>query len=135
MDQRSESAVCDGHVEVIDPAAWDELQQILGSEADSVLRELIDAYLEDTMRLVSAIVIANQCQDTQAMITAAHALRSPSASLGALRLASLSGQVEEGLRSDPPQWPQNMVDQMLIKAGQTREALRGRRPVDSLMVI
>lgn len=118
-----------GQTDPIDAVAWDELRYIIGKETDSVLRELIDAYLADAEPLMLSIVIANHHKDAKAMIKAAHALRSPSASLGALRLASLGGQVEEGLRFDPRQWPQNLVDQMLSEGGRVGKALRDRRPV------
>jgi HPt (histidine-containing phosphotransfer) domain-containing protein len=130
MEQGSDSAVGAGDVESIDPVAWDELQQILGPDADLVLRELIDAYLEDAIRLVSSIELAHQNRDPQAMIMAAHALRSPSASLGGRRLASLGRQVEEGLRLSPEPWPQLLVDQMLIEAAHVCISLRHRRPAD-----
>lgn len=103
---------------------------MLGDEADAMLRELIDLYLDDAMRLVSTVVMAHQYHDSQGMITASHSLRSPSASLGALRLASLCGQVEEALRSDPGQWPQDTVDHLLVEAGRVSQALRHRRPVE-----
>jgi HPt (histidine-containing phosphotransfer) domain-containing protein len=129
MDQGSTTASGSGDVDPIDPMAWNELQLILGADADSVLRELIDAYLEDAMRLVSSIEVAHLNQDPQAMIMAAHALRSPSASLGARRLASLACEIEEGLRCDPQQWPQLFVHQMLIETGRVCMSLKQRRPV------
>jgi signal transduction histidine kinase/CheY-like chemotaxis protein/HPt (histidine-containing phosphotransfer) domain-containing protein len=115
----------------IDAAAWQELHQVLGPDADAMLTELIDLYLQDALRQVSSIVVAHQFRDGAGMIAAAHSLRSPSASLGAQRLASLCSQVEEALRSDPSQWPQGAVDDLLIEAGRVSEALRRRRPQDS----
>ncbi len=112
----------------IDPGAWEELAQSLGDGAEPLLQELIDLFLEDAMRLVSAVVMAHQYHDPPAMIAAAHSLRSPSASLGALGLARLCGQVEESLRSDPEAWPQLRIDQLLVEAGRVTEALRLRRP-------
>ncbi len=112
----------------IDAGAWEELQQSLGDGAEALLQELIDLFLEDAMRLVSAVVMAHQYHDPPAMIAAAHSLRSPSASLGALGLAGLCGAVEEALRSDPEAWPQLRIDQLLVEAGRVIEALRQRRP-------
>jgi CheY-like chemotaxis protein len=115
----------------IDAAAWEELEQAMGDGAAAVFQELIDLYLDDAMRLVSAVVMAHQHQDPAAMISAAHSLRSPSASLGALRLATLCGQVEESLRSDSQAWPQDRIDQLLVEAGRVTEALRRRRPTEA----
>ncbi|MCP9818524.1 response regulator [Synechococcus sp. Cruz-9H2] len=128
--QSSQAIFGDG-ADPIDEAAWQELQQVLGADGDEVLRELIDLYMQDAMRLVSLIVMAHQLQDSQGMITAAHALRSPSASLGAQLLASHCGEVEESLRSDPFHWPQETVDRLLVEAGRVSEALRSRRPLES----
>ncbi len=115
----------------IDAGAWQELEQSLGDGAETLLQELIDLFLEDALRLVSAIVMAHQSHDPPAMIAAAHSLRSPSASLGALGLAGLCGTVEESLRSDPKVWPQLRIDQLLVEAGRVTEALRQRRPTAS----
>lgn len=128
MDQDSDTATVAGSPDPIDSAAWAELQHILGPEADPVLRELIDVYLEDAQRLVSSILTAHQHQDTQAMIMAAHALRSPSASLGARRLAALGGQIEEHLRCEAQAWPQRLIEQMLMEADRVCASLRRRRP-------
>lgn len=124
-------AAAGGGADPIDAAAWEELEQAMGDGAEAVLQELIDLYLEDAMRLVSAVVMAHQYHDPPAMIAAAHSLRSPSASLGALRLATLCGQVEESLRSDSAAWPQVRIDQLLVEAGRVTEALRQRRPMDA----
>lgn len=112
----------------IDAGAWGELELSLGDGAEPLLQELIDLYLEDATSLVSAVVMAHQYHDPPAMIAAAHSLRSPSASLGALGLAGLCGTVEESLRSDPETWPQLRIDQLLVEAGRVTEALRQRRP-------
>jgi signal transduction histidine kinase/DNA-binding response OmpR family regulator len=112
----------------IDPAAWEELEQSLGEGAEALIQELIDLFLEDAMRLVSAVVLAHQYHDPPAMVAAAHSLRSPSASLGALGLAALCREVEDSLRSDPEAWPQIRIDQLLVEAGRVTEALRRRRP-------
>ncbi|MCP9837028.1 response regulator [Cyanobium sp. N.Huapi 1H5] len=117
-----------GGEDPIDAGAWEELEQSLGDGSEAVLQELIDLFLEDAMRLVSAVVMAHQYHDPPAMIAAAHSLRSPSASLGALGLAGLCGAVEESLRSDPESWPQQRIDQLLVEAGRVTEALRQRRP-------
>jgi HPt (histidine-containing phosphotransfer) domain-containing protein len=129
MDPRSQSPAAAEQAELIDTAAWNDLRYLFGSEPDAVLCELIDAYLEEASRLLSSIVMAHQNQATQAMITACHALRSPSASLGALRLASLCGQVEESCRSILRQWPPNLVDQILVEAEWVFDALRNRRSI------
>ncbi|KEF43359.1 MAG: hypothetical protein ER33_01040 [Cyanobium sp. CACIAM 14] len=114
----------------IDPAAWDELRSVLGEEADAGLRELVDLYLEDALRLVSAVVVAQQNGDRAAMIAAVHSLRSPSASLGAKPLSGLCTRIEETLRTPAAPWPQEGIDELLIESGRVSEALRRLRPAD-----
>ncbi|MFQ6537332.1 MULTISPECIES: response regulator [Aphanothece] len=115
----------------IDPDAWEELRSVLGDEADAGLRELIDLFLEDALELVSAVVVSQQNSDATGMIRAAHALRSPSASLGAKELAALCSRVEDGLRAESAPWPQESIDSLLLEAGRVSEALRRLRPAES----
>jgi HPt (histidine-containing phosphotransfer) domain-containing protein len=112
----------------LDSQVWEELQEMLGEEADAGLGDLIDLFLEDALKLVSAIVVAQRNADAEAMIRAVHALRSPSASLGALHLAGLCSRVEESLRTSTAAWPQEAIDALLIESGRVSEALRQRRP-------
>jgi HPt (histidine-containing phosphotransfer) domain-containing protein len=129
LDPRSQTPAAAEQADLIDAAAWNDLRLLFGSEADGVLCDLIDSYLEEALRLLSSIVMAHQSQATQAMITACHAMRSPSASLGALRLASMCGQVEARLRSGLSQWPPNLVDQIQVEAERVFDALRHRRSI------
>jgi signal transduction histidine kinase len=115
----------------IDPATWQELREVLGEDADAALRELVDLFLEDALRLVSAVVVAQQNGDAAAMISAVHSLRSPSASLGAKHLAELCSRIETTLRSSAAAWPQEWVDELLREAGRVSEALRRLRPTVS----
>jgi signal transduction histidine kinase/HPt (histidine-containing phosphotransfer) domain-containing protein len=114
----------------IDPAAWEELREVLGEEAEAGLRELVDLFLEDALRLVSAVVVAQQNADAPAMIAAVHSLRSPSASLGAKRLAELCSTIEDTLRAPPAPWPQASIDALLLESGRVSETLRRLRPAD-----
>jgi len=116
----------------IDAAVWQELVDLVGSEGEAAVAELIDLYLEDAMQRVGAIVTALPSGDAAKIGTAAHALRSPSASLGALRLAALCRDVEDGLRDTAAPWPQESIDRLLQESGRVTEALRHRRPPGGL---
>ena len=115
----------------IDPAVWKELMTLLGEDGDGALVDLIDLFLEDALRQVSALVTAQQQRNSEAMVRTVHALRSPSASLGALDLAALCTRVEDTLRGETDSWPQNSIDALLSEVGRVSEALRQRRPVVS----
>ena len=112
----------------IDDTVWRELTDLLGDAADATLAELIDMYLRDVVDLMARLVTALQLRDAQAMVQAVHGLRSPSASLGALRLAELCRQVEQTLRSPGATWPQQTIDAVMQESGLVTAALRRRRP-------
>lgn len=111
----------------IDATVWAELTELLQGEADDSLVELIDIYLQDVIQLLARIATAQQLGDGEAMAKAVHALRSPSASLGALRLAELCSQVEQTLRSASGPWPQRTIEDLLEETGLVTAALRRRR--------
>lgn len=79
----------------IDPQAWSDLRALGGEDADTMVDELIGMYLEDSTVLLAAIRGAHQSGQPQSLARSAHALRSPSATLGALRLAEHCRHVEE----------------------------------------
>jgi signal transduction histidine kinase/CheY-like chemotaxis protein len=127
-DSTAQSQGAESAPAAIDAKVWAELQEMLGEEADAALCDFIDLFMEDALKLLSAVVVAQRNADAEAMIRAVHALRSPSASLGAVPLATLCSRIEETLRSPPAAWPQDAIDALLIESGRVSEALRQRRP-------
>ncbi len=88
----------------IDPQAWEDLRAMGGEDADSMVSELIALYLEDAAVLVASLESAHRVDDRQRLEQLAHALRSPSGSLGALALAEVCRQLEQQSASaDRPQ--------------------------------
>lgn len=88
----------------IDPQAWDDLRAMGGEDADSMVSELIALYLEDGAVLVASLESAHRLADRQRLEQLAHALRSPSGSLGALALAEACRELEQQAASaDRPQ--------------------------------
>jgi HPt (histidine-containing phosphotransfer) domain-containing protein len=79
---------------VLEPAVLDELRQATGADDDFV-KELISTYLADGSVLLDAIAKAVEAGDGGALVRPAHTLKSSSASLGAMRLAQLSRDLEE----------------------------------------
>jgi len=84
---------------VLDQRIWDDLRVLGGSEADALILELISMYLEDAPLQLEAIREAARQSDRRALAFHAHALRSPSASLGALGLAEACACLEVGASS------------------------------------
>jgi len=112
--------------EPIDPQAWSELLALGGEDADSMVDELIDMYLEDSTVLLAAIRRDHQSNQPQSLARTAHALRSPSATLGALRLAEHCRRVEEAItRQDLP--PEAVIEELMEEAHRVTIDLQSRR--------
>lgn len=77
----------------LDAQAFQYLQTITDNDAD-LLSDIVNSYLEDAPQRLQAIAAALNQKDTTALYKAAHALRSLSASIGALQLSRLCEQLE-----------------------------------------
>jgi HPt (histidine-containing phosphotransfer) domain-containing protein len=76
---------------VIDAITFAELKTTVGAD---FIGELIDAYLEDTPRLMNELAISLVQQDAPKFGRTAHSIKSSSASLGALPLSLLAKELE-----------------------------------------
>jgi signal transduction histidine kinase/DNA-binding response OmpR family regulator len=76
---------------IVDLTTFENLQKEMGAD---FTRELVDAYCEDTPRLIDALRQALTRQDAEAFRRAAHSIKSTSTSLGALRSAGLAKELE-----------------------------------------
>jgi CheY-like chemotaxis protein/HPt (histidine-containing phosphotransfer) domain-containing protein len=85
---------------VVDAAVFQELREMINH--DIILESVIDSYVEETPKMLEAMhrslaglhhVTVDQ-NDAQVLQRAAHTLKSTSATLGALRLAQLCGDLE-----------------------------------------
>jgi HPt (histidine-containing phosphotransfer) domain-containing protein len=94
----------------------DDLRAMLGNDID----RLIDVFLEDTPRIISALEDAAARPDFDALRDAAHSLKSSSANLGAIALSAAAKRVEMGAREKSLERP--AVDVALI----ANEFLRAR---------
>jgi HPt (histidine-containing phosphotransfer) domain-containing protein len=84
----------------LDPGVLAELRAIGGEEADAMVAELIGLYQEDAAALVATIRATATAGDAPGLANATHALRSPSATLGALLLAEYCRRVELAARGE-----------------------------------
>ncbi len=80
---------------VIVPEIWQKLQAVGGESATELLTELVEIYQEDGSRLISELKQGLDKGDLGKLKRSAHALRSPSASLGALVVANLCKTLEQ----------------------------------------
>ena len=76
-------------VMVIDPQALEALRELGGEEAEALLQEIIDTYLEDTPKLLQAIASALATQDAIALKHAIQTLQVTSTHIGAVTLCKL----------------------------------------------
>jgi len=81
----------------IDQDAFDRLVEMTGGELDFV-DELVDTYIEDGRSQVDGLRAALDRGDTEAVVRAAHSLKSSSVNVGALALGDRCRTLEEAAR-------------------------------------
>ncbi|WP_071188894.1 response regulator [Trichormus sp. NMC-1] len=79
---------------VIDRSVLEGLRSMAGSEGDRLIIELIQVYREDTPVTIQAIQDALSSENLANLKKAAHALRSPSISIGAVKLGKICETLE-----------------------------------------
>ena len=82
----------------IDQATFDRLVEMTGGELDFV-DELVDTYIEDGRNQVEGLRAALERGDTEALVRAAHSLKSSSVNVGALALGDRCRALEEAARA------------------------------------
>ena len=87
-----------GQPPVLDEAVLGELSASVEGDRAFVV-ELINAYLADGPAHVDAIEAAISADDADALVRPAHTLKSSSATVGAMRLAAASRELEMAARS------------------------------------
>lgn len=79
----------------IDLSVLEKLREIHGEDESDIGEELIDLFLEAAPKYLAAMSRALSEEDTAALEDCAHKLRGSSATIGAMRLSQLAGQLEE----------------------------------------
>ncbi|MBC1218667.1 response regulator [Nostoc sp. UCD121] len=87
--------------EAIDQRLLQELQNIGGNDGEQLVAELIQIYLEDTPIRIQTIKEAIAAEDRAKLQKAAHALRSPSVSIGAVKLGNICETLENAAITQP----------------------------------
>jgi two-component system, sensor histidine kinase and response regulator len=78
----------------IDESVLDGYRALQDEGQPDVVTEFIDVFLEDLPSRVARIAAAVAAQNPQEIRSAAHALKGSAASIGAVRLSSLAGDLE-----------------------------------------
>jgi CheY-like chemotaxis protein len=78
----------------IDAQILQSFREMIGNNADSILAEMIDCYLEDAPNLIDAIAQAVEQDNAKLLHSSAHTLKSSSITLGATTLSNLCKELE-----------------------------------------
>ena len=84
---------------VIETKVLDVIRKLQRKGAPSLLLKVIQAYFESAPRILSDLHQAAAAADAARLANAAHAFKSSSANLGAMRLAALCRTLEAAARS------------------------------------
>lgn len=83
-----------GEISPLDPAALEEIRQMLGDDSYELLVEMIDGYFQDAPELLQSIQLAVHQGDAAGLETSAHTLKSLSTTLGATCLGQICQDLE-----------------------------------------
>ncbi|NHC35623.1 response regulator [Scytonema millei] len=92
---------------VIDPKALQALKEMAGEGGAATIAVVVDAYLEDTPKLIQTIQTAIASVNATELQRAAHTLKSSSATLGAMHFSQLSKQLEIIGRNSTIEFPKS----------------------------
>ncbi len=83
---------------LLDPAILDDISAIRPETEQSFERRIFQLYLDHAPKALDTIIEARTTLDHDAIAAAAHALKSMSFNLGAMRVGRLAGQLEQAAR-------------------------------------
>lgn len=102
-----------------------ELREMIGEEDfEEIFPDLINAYLEDSPKLIQGLVNALKNQNKQEMKINAHTLKSSSISLGAIKLSELSKEVEHCTIMGDMEKPAILIPQILSEYKEVENLMR-----------
>ena len=85
---------------VLDSEALDTIKSLEQPGTPSLLKRVIDTYLETSAPLVEKIQSSTQEKIAEDLLQSSHSLKSSSANVGAKRLAGLCGELESFARDE-----------------------------------
>jgi signal transduction histidine kinase/DNA-binding response OmpR family regulator/HPt (histidine-containing phosphotransfer) domain-containing protein len=118
----------------IDVKVLQSFRNMVGEKADLVLAEMIDCYLEDAPKLISAIAQAVGQGDATQLRHASHTLKSSSATLGAMTLSHLCKKLEVMSRAGNSEYAEDHLPQLEAEYKRVRAALQLERQQKGLKV-
>ncbi len=118
----------------IDVKVLQSFRNMVGENADLVLAEMIDCYLEDAPKLISAIAQAVAQGDATQLRHASHTLKSSSATLGAMTLSHLCKKLEVMSRAGNTEYAEDNLPQLEAEYKRVKAALQLERQQKGLKV-
>ena len=109
--------------DTIDQAVLDGYRMLQDDGQPDVVTELIDVYLEDLPGRLASVRDAVAGGEPAAIRSAAHALKGSSASIGAVRLAAVSGELEALGRQGITTGASALLEAITAEAGRAALAL------------
>jgi HPt (histidine-containing phosphotransfer) domain-containing protein len=111
-----------GNSPVLNDLTFQELRETIGD--DLIFSDLVTVYLSSAEGLLESIKDALSTQDYQKLFLSAHSLKSTSASIGALRLASISRYLEMLGKAEDTQDLPKIVDLIVSEYPKMTAALQ-----------
>jgi CheY-like chemotaxis protein/HPt (histidine-containing phosphotransfer) domain-containing protein len=109
--QCPEGTESSGKVAIV-TSVLDEIRALQGADAPDLLKTLVTLYFSEAPKILKTLDDAVQRKDTQEIRKAAHTLKSSSASVGALNLASLLAEAERRGREDRTEGVEGVLAQI-----------------------
>ena len=106
---------------VLAPEVIDSLIE-LGDGPDLVL-ELVELYVEDAIKRVDSVMVGARDGDMAVSNSAAHALKSASANMGAVQFSEVCRQIEDAAKAGDSSVVGGLADQFLLMYEEVQHAL------------
>ena len=96
----------------VDPTVLTEIVELMGEEGITMVRDLIQLFLQNSPLLLEQLWNALNKEDAGAFFRAVHTLRTPAAQVGAFHLSALCHEVEKNSETIVTQRDSNLIDQL-----------------------
>ncbi len=121
---KAESSIKNGAV--IDEDVLEEIRRMSGEQAPELINNILELYLQQTPGLIDDIQHGTADGDAERVFRAAHALKSSSANIGAVKVSEIAHQVEKlGRHNRVDHVPQHL-DTLLESYEEARMNLKSR---------
>lgn len=111
---------------VIDESVLDEIREMSGEQSHSLIENIVELYLQKSPELIDDIHDGVRQGDADQLFRAAHALKSSSANIGAVRVSEAARQLEKLGRENLLEHVYPHIDRLMEAYEQVRLTLKGR---------